>query len=123
VSWDRAALASLHAAREVRIHVGERRVRGVVIWVVVADDAVFVRSVRGPARKWFVAATQVGRASLEIGDRQMPVSVVPIGDDATIASVSRAFLSKYASSPYVSAMVAPATLATTLRLDPAATNT
>jgi hypothetical protein len=117
-TFDAATLASLHSAKEVRIRTSRHRNRGVVIWIVVADDAAFVRSVRGPTGKWFVAAAADGQATLEVGDRQLPVRVIPVADHDTIEAVSQAFLTKYATSPYAQSIVSPATLPTTLRLDP-----
>ena len=118
-TFDPATLAALHSTREVRIRTARHRNRGVVIWIVAADDGVFVRSVRGPKGKWFVTAAADGQATLEVGDQQFPVRVVPVADHATIEAVSQAFLTKYATSPYAQSIVAPATLPTTLRLDPA----
>jgi hypothetical protein len=117
-SFDAATLASLHNAKEVRIRTSRHRNRGVVIWIVVADDAAFVRSVRGPTGKWFVAAAAGGQATLEIDGRQLPVRVIPVADHVTIEAVSQAFLTKYATSPHAQSIVSPATLPTTLRLDP-----
>jgi hypothetical protein len=117
-TFDAATLASLHSTKEVRIRTARHKRNGIVIWVVVADDAVFVRSVRGPTGKWYVAAAAEGRATLEFGGRQLPVQVVPIADQGTIEAVSQAFLTKYATSPYAKSIVAPDTLSTTLRLDP-----
>jgi hypothetical protein len=117
-TFDAATLASLRSTKEVRIRTARHRNRGVVIWIVVANDAAFVRSVRGPAGKWFTAAAADGQATLEVGDRQLPVHVIPVVDHATIEVVSRAFLTKYAASPYAQSIVAADTLSTTLRLDP-----
>ena len=117
-TFDAATLASLHSTKEVRIRTARHKRNGIVIWVVVADDAVFVRSVRGPTGKWYVAAAAEGQATLEVGDRQLPVHVVPVADQDTIEAVSQAFLTKYATSPYAKSIVAPGTLSTTLRLDP-----
>ncbi len=117
-TFDAAIIASLHKTKEVRIRTARHKSRGVVIWIVVVDGAAFVRSVRGPRGKWFVAASADGQATLDIGDRQLPVQVVPVADDATIEAVSQAFLTKYATSPYAQSIVRPDTLPTTLRLDP-----
>ena len=72
----------------------------------------------GPTGKWFVAAAADGQATLEVGDRQLPVRVIPVADHDTIEAVSQAFLTKYTTSPYAQSIVSPATLPTTLRLDP-----
>jgi hypothetical protein len=42
---------------------------------------------------------------------------LPVTDPDTVEAVSQAYLSKYASSPYAKAMVAPEVLSTTLRVD------
>jgi len=117
-SFDAATLASLNSTKEVRIRTGRHRNRGVIIWIVVANDAAFVRSVRGPTGKWFAAAAADGQATLQIGDREFPVRVIPVADHDTIEAVSQAFLTKSAPSPYAQSIASPATLPTTLRLDP-----
>jgi hypothetical protein len=117
-AFDPAIVASLRDSKEVRIRTPQHKGRGVIIWIVVVDDAAYVRSVRGPAGKWFIAASAEGKATLDLGDRQVSVRVVPVSDQATIAAVSQAFKSKYASSPYAPSIVRDEVLATTLRLDP-----
>lgn len=117
-SFDVATLAVLRDTKEIRIRTARHKNRGVIIWAVVVDDAVFVRSVRGPTGKWFVAAKAEGRATLEAGKGQFAVSVIPVTDHDTIEAVSQAFLTKYATSPYAQSIVRPETLPTTLRLDP-----
>jgi len=117
MTFDTATLELLQGTKEVRIRAESKR-RPVTIWVVVVDDAVFVRSVRGPTAQWFIAAAADAQAVLDADDRQFSVRVIPVTDDATIDAVSHAYLAKYTTSPYAKAMVAPATLSTTLRLDP-----
>lgn len=117
-AFDPADLAVVGAAKEVRIHTTANTAKPVIIWAVVVGDAAFVRSVRGPKGKWYVNAVANGQATLEVGGRMVSVKVVPVTDTATIAAVSQAFLSKYATSPYAQSIVAPDTLPTTLRLDP-----
>jgi hypothetical protein len=117
-SFDAETLAALHNAKEVRIRTSRHKNRGVVIWIVVADGASFVRSVQGPAGKWYTTAAADGQATLEVGDQRVPVHAARVEDPATIEAVSRAFLSKYATSPYAPSIVRPDTLPTTLRLDP-----
>jgi hypothetical protein len=116
MTFDATTLASLRTIKEVRIRVG--KARAVVIWVVVADAAAFVRSVRGSKGRWYVTARADGRAVLEIGGREYAVRVTPESDAAVLEAVSQAFLTKYATNPYAKSMVSPDTLPTTLRLDP-----
>lgn len=117
-TFDPALLGHLHADQEVAISPGKNRGRPVVIWAVVANGAAFVRSVRGPKGKWYIAAARDGEAMLEVAGRQVAVKLTPVTDAATIEAVSNEFLRKYASSPYAKSIVAADTLPTTLRLDP-----
>ena len=115
--FDAVVLTALRKDKEVRIRTRAQS-KPVPIWVVVVGDAAFVRSVRGPKGKWYVAAAADGEATLEVGGRQIPATVTPVKDASMIEAVSQAFLSKYAGSPYAKSIVAPDTLPTTLRLDP-----
>jgi hypothetical protein len=116
--FDDATLALLRDAKEVRIRTARSKRRGVIIWVVVADNAVFVRSVRGPEGNWYVTVAADRRATLALDAREWLVHAVPVTDRPTIDAVSQAFLSKYATSPYAQAMVRAEVLPTTLRLEP-----
>lgn len=116
--FDAATLTTLRDSKEVRIHTGAQKGRGVIIWSVVVGDAVFVRSVRGPKGKWYVAAAVDRQAALEAGGRRVPVRPAAVVDEPTIDAVTQAYLTKYATSLYAKAMAAADTLPTTLRLDP-----
>jgi hypothetical protein len=48
MTFDAATLELLRTTPEVCILAGRNKARPVTIWIVVVDDAVFVRSVRGP---------------------------------------------------------------------------
>lgn len=115
---DAPTLGMLRGALEVRIRTGESPGRGPIIWVVVADDEVFVRSFRGATGRWYEAAVNNGRAVLEKGDWRMEVQVVKVTEATVIESVSKAYLTKYAGSPYAKEMVRAEALATTLRMEP-----
>lgn len=117
--FDAATLEFLRSSQEVSIRTGKRPDRGVVIWAVVVGDAAFVRSVRGPAGKWYKALAADGRATLEINGRLVPVRAIAVSDAPAIAAVSAEYLAKYATSPYAQSMLRPETLPTTLRLEPA----
>ena len=120
---DRATFAAdvldaLRSRKEVGIRTRQNQRRPVTIWVVVVDDAVFVRSVRGPRGKWYLAARADGEAILVIDQRELPVRVTSATGPADTAAVSEAILSKYAASPYAKMMVSDEIVPTTLRLDP-----
>jgi hypothetical protein len=117
-TFDADVLDALRRRKEVGIRTSRNQQRPVTIWIVVVDDAVFVRSVRGPQGKWYIAARADGEATLVIDQRELPVRVTPAPDPADVAAVSQAILSKYATSPYARMMVSDEIVPTTLRLDP-----
>ncbi|HVC34828.1 MAG TPA: DUF2255 family protein [Chloroflexota bacterium] len=90
-----------------------------IIWVVVANDEVYVRSVRGTAGRWYRDLLSHPTASLRVSGRDLAVRAVPVTDAATIARVSAAYLSKYEASPHAPPIVREEVLSTTLRLEPA----
>ena len=116
--FDSGTLSALQGAHEVRIRTEEHPDSAVVIWVVVADDEVFVRSFRGIKGRWYRDLANGGPATLEVGRRALAVQAVPAEDAASIERASAAFLAKYRPSSYAEAMVKPEVLGTTLRLDP-----
>jgi hypothetical protein len=117
-TFDAGVLDTLRGAKEVGIRTSRNQQRPVTIWIVVVHDAVFVRSVRGPQGKWYLAARADGEATLVIGQQELPVRATPATDPAAVAAVSQAILTKYATSAYARVMVSDENLPTTLRLDP-----
>ena len=92
-----------------------------IIWVVVVEGEVFVRSVRGPKGRWYREISSNPEGALHAGDSRIPVRATPATDDMTVEAVSDAIRSKYeeASPGPTAAMVRPDTLPTTLKLSPA----
>ena len=111
-------LGALRDRQEVVIRTGRHPDSAVTIWVVVSDDDVLVRSVRGAKGRWYRDLADGGPATLEFNGRQLAVEAVPANDAASIERASQAFLAKYRSSPYAESMVRPEVLPTTLRLEP-----
>lgn len=116
--FDTTTRAALSTQQEVGIRTTRQPDKPVLIWVVVAGDEVFVRSVQATKGRWYRTVAADGLATLEIEGRQVPVRAMPVTDPAVIERVSAAFLAKYKSSPYAKEMVRPETLPTTLRLEP-----
>lgn len=117
-SFDTATLAALSTKPEIGIRSTRQPDNPVVIWVVVADDEVFIRSFQAAKGRWYRSVAADGLATLEIDGQQIPVRATAVTDPGTIDRVSVAFLAKYQSSPYAKEMVRPETLPTTLRLEP-----
>ena len=116
--FDGDTLRELRDLQEVAIRTEKHPASAVVIWVVVADDEVFVRSVRGTKGRWYRDLAAGGPATLEFYGEELAVQAVPATDTGSIERASHEFLSKYWSSPYAPSIVRPEVLETTLRLDP-----
>jgi len=117
-AFDAATLDALRHLDEVALRTRRHADRAVVIWSVVADGALFVRSARGAKGRWYRDVTAEPQAALEFSGRRLAVKAVPIADPEAIARVSGEYLRKYRNSPYARSVVAPAVLSTTLRLEP-----
>jgi len=117
-TFDRDTLQRLHDTQEIAISTGKHPGKPIVIWVAVADDEVFVRSVRGPKGLWYKDLAAGGPAELDLAGRKLAVQAVPVRDEAAIGQASREYLRKYRTSPYAQSMVRADTLPTTLRLEP-----
>jgi hypothetical protein len=116
--FDTDSLRDLLSAKEVSIRTDKHPDSAVVIWVVVTDDEVFVRSFRGTKGRWYRDLATGGPATLEFAGRSLRVQAIPANDPAAIDRASRAYLGKYRSSSYAQAMVQPEMLPTTLHLEP-----
>ena len=118
--FDADTLRELRAFQEVKIRTERHPDSAVVIWVVVADDEVFVRSVRGSKGRWYRDLAAGGSATFEFAGRRLDVRAVPASDADSVARASAEYLRKYQPSPYAQAMVRAEVLPTTLRLEPRA---
>ena len=116
--FDAAILSELRDLHEVTIRTEKHPKSAVVIWVVVADDEVFVRSVRGGKGRWYRDLAVGGPATLEFAGRRLAARAFPVSDADAIAQASREYLRKYQPSPYAQSMVRDEVLPTTLRLEP-----
>jgi hypothetical protein len=117
-TFDKDTLQRLHEAREIAIRTGKHPDDPVTIWVAVAGERVFVRSVRGPKGRWYRDLARGGAAELDFAGRRLAVQATPANDQAEIDQASREYLRKYRTSPYAQSMVKAETLPTTLRLEP-----
>jgi hypothetical protein len=70
-------LRELHDLREVAIRTEKHPKSAVVIWIAVADDEVFVRSVRGTKGRWYRNLAAGGAATLEFAGRRVAVEAIP----------------------------------------------
>ena len=117
-NFDTDILRELRDLQEVAIRTDKHPNTAVVIWVAVANEEVFVRSVRGTKGRWYRDLAAGGAATLEFAGRQVAVQAIPVSDPAAVARASQEYLRKYQPSPYAQAMVKSEVLPTTLRLEP-----
>jgi hypothetical protein len=117
-SFDIDTLRLLQTVPEVRIRTEKHPDTAVITWVVAAGGEVYLRSVRGAKGRWYQDLKAGGPAFLEVQGRQIAVQAIPAGDAESIDRASRAYLTKYRSSPYAEPMVHAEVLPTTLRLEP-----
>ena len=116
-SFDANTLRELRDVHEVAIRTEKHPKTAVVIWVVMADAEVFVRSWLGNKGRWYRDVAAGGPATLEFGTRQLAVQAIPEHDPDAVAKASREFLRKYQPSAHAQEMVRSEILPTTLRLE------
>ena len=88
------------------------------IWIVVDGDTAYVRSVRGPAGRWYRELIANPQGAVHANGRRVAVGAQHVDDAATIARVSELLRDKYERrwpGPTAS-MLREETLPTTLRL-------
>ena len=123
-SFDTETLSLLDETKEVKIETrrdGDSPEHRTIIWVVVVEGEVYVRSVRGPRGRWYREISSNPEGALQVEDNLIPVRAAPSTEGPTVDAVSDAIRGKYGeTSPSSTAsMVRPDTLPTTLKLSPA----
>lgn len=120
-------LESLGLSDEVKeVHIETRRDEGspmhsTIVWTVVVEGEVFVRSVRGSKGRWYRELVANPTGALRVDGNRIAVGATPATEDPVTQTVSDAYRSKYGRywpGP-TAAMVRPDILPTTLRLSPA----
>lgn len=92
----------------------------VPIWIVVVDGVPYVRSVRGPAGRWYRELLARGDGAVVAGGKRVPVRATKDSSAKGIETVSEALRQKYRrSGQSLASMLRPDVLDTTVRLDPA----
>jgi hypothetical protein len=102
---------------EIETHGSEGAVHKTIIWAVVDDGAVFVRSYRGPQARWYREALADPSVALHVDGQRLPVNAVLADDPDSIERTSNGILRKYAGDPAAKSMVRPELLDLTLRLE------
>jgi hypothetical protein len=91
-------LSSWHDQPEIEIETsrgGDAPVHRTVIWIVVDGDVAYVRSVRGPAGRWYRELSANPRGAVHALGRRVAVSATPTTDAESVARVSELLRQKY----------------------------
>lgn len=116
--FSRAEIDALSKAKILGVRSGtDHRFTGV--WVVVADDRVFVRSWNDKPTGWYRAFRKEPLGSIQVGADEIPVRARPVRSERLQRVVSVAYARKYptkASEKWVHGFAEPAREATTIEL-------
>jgi hypothetical protein len=112
-------LERIEGAKTIRIETSrpDGPVHSTIIWAVVEDGDVYVRSWRGPGARWYREAVANPDVEIQVRKERMPARAVPATDPDSVARASRGLERKYAGDPAAKSMVRDEILDTTLRLD------
>ncbi|MGN6741966.1 MAG: DUF2255 family protein [Amnibacterium sp.] len=123
MTWTPDQLSRLDRAQELRI--AGRRDDGslrplVIIWAVVVDDDLYLRSVRGADGAWYKGVQQHHEGRIESGGVAADVRFADVpGGDPVQDRIDAAYAAKYRSyRSAVESITAKAAVATTLRVIP-----
>jgi hypothetical protein len=121
VTFPSEDLATLDATKEIEVET--RSASGVVhravVWPVVRDDVVYLRSFRAERGRWYREALADSSIALIVAGRRLPARAVPAADPASIEACSEGLRAKYRRSQSLAAMLTPEVLPTTVRVVPA----
>ena len=118
--FEESDLAAIAAAEEVGIETRKASgdTRRTIIWIIVHDGDVYVRSVRGPRGRWYREATANPDVAIHVDERRVPARAVAASDPASVEACSAALRGKYRADYSLASMLEPETLPTTMKLVP-----
>jgi hypothetical protein len=111
----------IEAVREVDIETSrgpDAPVHRTIIWAVVADGDVYVRSLRGERGRWFRELMANPDAVLHVEGEAIPVRAVRADDPESVERATDGFRRKYGKSRSLDSMIRDEIAPTTVRLDP-----
>jgi len=117
--WNPADLAAVDAEGELRVaaHRPDGSLRTPrIVWHVVVDGALYLRSVRGVEGAWYRGVQRTGTGVIDAGGVRTEVTFTR--DDTHDDAVDRAYHAKYGDGSAVRSITSPAATATTLRVEP-----
>ncbi|MER7245542.1 DUF2255 family protein [Kribbella sp. NPDC000426] len=118
-SWTADELRALDRIDEIRV-AGRRNDGSVrtltIVWHVVVDGKVYVRSVRGTEGSWYKGVVRHYEGAISWDGRTRDVTYVP--DDTVDDQLDAAYLAKYGDGPDTVAIINATARPTTLRVEP-----
>jgi hypothetical protein len=119
--FDAETLDLLGRTPEVRIETSRPGgpVHSAIIWIVVDDEDVFIRSFRGERGRWYREARANPHVAIVAAGRRIAATAASATDPDSVRRCSEGFQAKYPKSKSTPMMLADDILDTTLRLDPA----
>lgn len=117
-TWTPEDLAAIDGDGELRVaaHRPDGTLRTArIVWHVVVDDALFIRSVRGQDGAWYRGVQRTGTGEIDAGGVRAEVTFTP--DDTHDDAIDRAYHVKYGNGSAVRSITSPVATATTLRVD------
>jgi hypothetical protein len=119
--WGMAWPGPIATAREVEIETrraDDAPVHRTIVWVVVADGDVYVRSLHGEQGRWYRELMAHPEAVLHVGGEAFPVHAVRAADPESVRRTSEGFRTKYGDSTALRSMIRDEIASTTVRLEP-----
>ncbi|HTK44999.1 MAG TPA: DUF2255 family protein [Patescibacteria group bacterium] len=122
MTFEESDLDLLATAKEVRVETRSTagEVHRTIVWPLVHDGVVYLRSYKGPSGRWYREALADPEIALLFDRRRLPARAIPAADAASVEACSEALRAKYRRSYSLEAMLAPSVLPTTLRIEPVA---
>jgi hypothetical protein len=120
MSFEQADLERLAAADEIEIETQapDGPLHRTIIWVVVHEGDVLVRSVKGESGRWFKEAKANSAVAIHAGGRRLPATAVPATDPDSIDRINAALTAKYTGVDGYDSMFEPDALPANYRLEP-----
>jgi hypothetical protein len=121
-AWTKDELTRIGRAEELQIaslrRDGTLR-KPVTIWVVIHDNSLYVRSVKGPTAAWFRGTQEGHEGRIRAGGVEKDVSFVDAGHDID-DEVDTAYRTKYRryAGSILNSVLTPEARSTTIKLEP-----
>jgi hypothetical protein len=103
---------------EIETQLGEDApVHRTIVWIVVFDGDVYVRSLRGERGRWFRELMAEPDAALHVEGEAVRVRAMRAADPESVERATEGFRRKYGDSPYLDSMIRDEIASTTVRLE------